>query len=58
MFILEEAVPVTIETFFICKRTFLERKLVICLHLLDHILDFRTVRPDICLLYTSPSPRD
>ena len=47
MLILEETVPITIKTFFICKHTFLERKLVICLHRLDHILDFRTVCPNI-----------
>ena len=47
MLILEETIPITIKTFFICKHTFLERKLVICLHRLDHILDFRTVCPDI-----------
>ena len=47
MLILKETVPVTIEAFFIRKRTFLERKLVIRLHRFDHILDFRTVCPDI-----------
>ena len=44
MLILEETIPITIKTFFICKHTFLERKLVICLHRLEHILEYRMPR--------------